>query len=288
MRETWKKAAAIGFLAFLALWVAGAVRGLSLPYPQPSGWSFSAGDDSPNRLPQAHNLKQIGLEATPLPLMLDQPGVERIQVHEKRAQLSVGAADFDDHQALIRSFIAAHQAVVFNEKIGGIAPQRRLTLEIGVHPDKFEALVEQMRGVADLDSISILQRDRTGEFRRLHAQQQALKKHLEAILKLRSGAKLAIDDALKVEQKIQDIEKELHNLGVQFGEFLGRESYYHVFVTLFEYQPGSRLDRTYTLPRRLVSAFLWALAWWVVAAIGCAVIVGTGLSVWALWPARRG
>jgi hypothetical protein len=265
--------------------VAGTVRGLTLPYPPPPpAWPLPAGEESAARLQSANNLRQIGLALTPLPLVLDQPDVDRIRVHEKVAQLAAGTGAFDDDAALVRSALAAHQAVVFNEKNAGIAPERRLTLAIGVHPDKFDALVEQLRQVAHLQSVSVQQRDRTGDFRRLHAQRQSLKKHLEAVLKLRGAKTPSIDDALKLEQRVQDIEKELQALGVQFGDLLGKESFYHVYVTLYEYQPGSRLDRTFTLPRRLTHAFLWALAWWVAVAVAVGVLAATYTSIRTLRP----
>lgn len=55
-------------------------------------------------------------------------------------------------------------------------------------------------------------------------------------------------------------------------------------MTLFEYQPGSRLDRAYTLPQRLFHAFLWALTWWLSVAVAFAALAGTTVSVQTLWP----
>ncbi|MCI0640914.1 MAG: DUF4349 domain-containing protein [Gemmataceae bacterium] len=286
MNPLWKKAGAIGFLVFLALWVAGAIRALLLPYPQTPVWQLTGSiHEAGTRLPQGNNLKQIGLAFTPLPLVLDQPDVEKIQVFDKLAQLAIGTARFDDDKALVRAALAAHQAVVFNERNGGIAPQQRLTLEVGVHPEEFDALVRALRAIARLDSISVDHRDRTTEFRRLNAQRQALKKHLEAVLKLRGGANNpSIDDTLKLEQKIQDIQKELQTLAVQLGEMVGKESYYLVFVTLFEYQPGSRLDPTFTLPQRLFHGTLWAAGWWLALAASIGALALACISVGTLWP----
>jgi hypothetical protein len=211
--------------------------------------------------------------------------VDRIQVHEKTAHLTASTAALDDDQAAIRDALAEHQAVVFNERNSGIAPDRRLTLEIGVHPEKFDALVEQLREIGRLESFSVHQRDRTGEFRELHARRQALKKYLETIVKLRGVNNRSVEDTLKVEKQIQDIERELQALSVQFGELLGKESFYHVHLTLFEDQ-GGRSDRAYALARRVGHAFLWAAAWWVAVAVAAGVLVGTGLSVQVLWPKR--
>jgi hypothetical protein len=282
MSYLWKKVAALGFLVFLILWAVGILRSYALPYPQPA-WPIPVIEELSARNASANNLKQIGLAQTPLPAVLDQAEVERIQVHEKHAQLATGTTTFDDDAAEVRKSLAEHQATVFNEKNGGLAPERRLTLEIGVHPDRFDALVEQLRHIAHLDTVNVQQRDRTGEFRRLHAQRQSLKKYQESILKLRAGKNPTIDESLKLEQRAQEIEKELQALGVQLGDLLGKESFYLVSLTLFEYQPGSKLDRTYTLPRRLLNAFLWALAWWFGGVVAVGVLVGTWVSVQTLW-----
>ena len=159
------------------------------------------------------------------------------------------------------------------------APQRRLTLEIGVHPDKFDALVDELRQIGRLQSINVQQRDRTSEFRQLQAKRQSLKKHMEAVLRLRGGNNPSIDDTLKVEQKIQDIEKELDALGVLLGDLLGKESFYQVNVTLAEFQPGGKLDRAYTIPQRLASGCLWAAAWEAAIIGAIAVAAGAYLSV---------
>jgi uncharacterized protein YfcZ (UPF0381/DUF406 family) len=286
MRAQWKKPAAIGFLVFLVLWSAGTIRGLALPFPRPTVLDLSGSShrEDTSRLANAHNLVQLGLGTTPLPVVLDQGDIERIQVYEKSAHITTGTAAFDEDQALLRAALTAHQATIFNERSDGIAPARRLTVELGVHPERFDALVERLRQVGQLESIGVQQRDRTGEFRRLYAQRQSLKKYLESVTKLRGVNNPSIDDTLKIEQKIQDVEKELQALSVQLGDLLGKESFYHIQVTLFEYQEGSRLDRSYTLPQRCFHAFLWALAWWLTVAATLAVLAATAVSIRTLWP----
>jgi Domain of unknown function (DUF4349) len=288
MRQCWKKIAAVCFLVFLGLWTAGIIRAAFMPFPALPVWEVSplSSPDYSSRLAVANNLHELGLTQTPLPAMLDRPEVERIRVYEKSAQLAAGTATFDDDEARIRAALASRHALVFNERNGGIAPERRLTLEIGVSPDRFDALVGQLRQVGHLESVSVQQRDRTTEFRQLHAQRQALKKYLESVLKLRPAGNPSIDAALKLEEKIQDIEKDLQKLGVQLGDLLGKESFYHAQVTLVEYQPGAGLHRTHTLAGRLGFAFLWALAWWLAVALGAGVLAATYLSIQTLRPRR--
>jgi hypothetical protein len=289
MRPAWKKAAAVGFLVFVGLWVVGAVRGLTLPFPPPSPAYYLSGIEdlaSSARSRTAQNMKQINTANVALPLMLDQPAADKIEVHEKSAHLALGTTAFDEDVGAVRATLAAYQGTVFEERDSGIAPDRRLVLQVGVAPAQFDALVAQLRQVGHLETVTVQQRDRTGEFRKLNAQRQALQKYREAVLKLRGTKAPTVDEALKLEQRLQEIEKELQGLNVQLGDLVGGESYYVVYLSLSEYQPGSRLDRTYTVPQRVLHAGLWALVWWLAAAAGATVVAGTVLSVRTLWPGR--
>jgi hypothetical protein len=286
MRHYARKFAAVSFLVFMGLWIVGTVRGLTLPYPPPAPISISSDREffssSSQQYANANNLKQIGLIETPLPLVLDGPDVDKIRIHEKRAILTTNTAAFDTDHGAIRSAIFSHNAEIFSYKENGIEPNRRLILEIGVEADKFDDLVKVLRGIGTLTAINVEQKDRTDEFRKLYGQRQALKKNLEATNKLREGRTLSLDDALKFEQKVQDLEEKIQNLRIQFGDLLGKQSYYHVHVTLTEYQPGDRGDRTYTVPQRIGHAFLWAVVWWFAVALATGLVIGVALSGWVL------
>jgi hypothetical protein len=285
-----KKVVAAGFLLFLALWGTGFVRGLSLPFPQAPAWPLPVAEPAQSRYSNqkvANNLQKLGLTLMSLPAVLEGADVGRIQVYEKSAHLATGTAEFADDEAAVRAALKQYGATVTNETASGLAPSRRLTLEVGVHPDQFDGLVEELRQVGYLESVTVQQRDRTEEFRRLHAQRQVLRKHLDAIAKLRSGdRKLTVEEELKLEQKVQDIEKELQSLGGQLGDLLGKDSVYQIYLGLSEYQPGSRLDRTYTLPRRVGNAFLWAVPWWFAIVATLSILPATWVSVQTLCPTK--
>ncbi len=287
MLDHIKKLAAVAFLLFMALWIAGTVRTLALDYPPPPPTPIvSLASERDLRLPAnnssnfASNIRQIpGLVETPLPLMLDKPEAEQIRIHEKRAVLTSSTTAFRSDEGLIRAAIKDQQADIFTEKNSGIEPGRRLTLEIGVHPEKFDALVDKLRTIASLSTITVEQNDRTSEFRTLHAKRQSIKKHHEAIVELRKGKYGSLEDALRLEGKIQEIERELQTLNAQFGDLLGKESYYHVHLTLVEHQPGDRRDHTFTLGQRVGHGCLWASAWWFGTALAAALVAATVVSV---------
>ncbi|HEV7221847.1 MAG TPA: DUF4349 domain-containing protein [Pirellulales bacterium] len=286
MQHLWKKAAAVGFLALCALGLVGTIHAFTLPYPQLLRSSLPMSLPILERnLPTANNLRQVGLGEMPLPLLLEQGNVERIRVYERSGQLALATDAFDDDEALIRSAVTVHQALVLNEKSSGMVRERRLVLELGIHPGQFDALMNQLRGIGHLESVSVQQRDRTGEFQRLHAQRQSLQKRHAAILKLRETKNLSIDDTLRLEQRLQDIDKELETVGVQLGDLLSKESLYHVYVALAEYYPGSRLDPAYIWPQ-LRYGLIWGLGRWSALALGIGGVFGIWFSFRTLWPAK--
>lgn len=285
MQRLWKKAAAVGFLAFFALVLAGTIHAFTLPYPQLLRSSPSLSLPFLERNRTANNLKQLGLGLMPLQLLLEQANVEQIRVYERSGQLALATDAFDDDESQIRSAVTAHQALVLDEQSSGMVRERRLFLALGIQPGRFDALMNQLRGVGRLESVSVQQRDRTDEFQRLHAQRQSLEKHHAAVLQLREAKNLSIDDTLRLEERLQDIDKELQTLGAQLGDLLSKESLYHVYVTLFEYYPGSKLDPAYLWPQ-FRYGLIWGLGRWSALALGIGGAFGTYFSLRTLWPTK--
>lgn len=291
MRRNWYSLAAVGFLVFLTLFVVGLALAQSHPYPVMPTYSplrLSSGYEelASSNWGSSHNMAQIGLGKTPIPQVLDQANIEQIRVQEKIGQLKVGTASYDSDEKTIRAAVAAHKAIIFTEKQEGIAPGRHLLLEIGMPPEQFDALFAQLKQVGHLETVTVHQRDRTEEFRRLHAQRLALKKYQEAMQKLRSAGPKSIDDALKLEQRLQEVEKELQTLAMQLGDFLGKEPYYNIKMTFSEFQVGSHQDPSFTLWQRVGSALAWAIGWWFAIALLGALVLGTVWSIHTLWPGR--
>jgi hypothetical protein len=286
----WKKVAAVAFLIFLMLWVVGLSGGFALPLPrasaEPVAYSNVQGrEDGVTRQQAVNNLRQLGLALEPVRGVLDRPDLDKVQVHEKTGRVATTTTDFAADEAAIRAVLEEHKAVVVNETSGGVAPDRRLTLEVGVSPDKFDALVGRLQRVGRLESLRVEQRDLTGEFRQLAARRQSLKKHLETVSKL-SARENPTDDSLKLAREVKDIERELEVLSARAGDFLGKESLYTVSVTLVEDAAG-RHGPTVTLARRAGNAFLWAVAWWGAAVVVVGSLAGASVSARVLMPATR-
>jgi hypothetical protein len=289
MNNYLKKLGAAAFLLFLGLWLAGVIRTYFVTEPDNYSLLLDLASRAPRMSPLsegfrsgtrvAHNLAQIDLSKDSLPKILDQADVNQIRVYDKTAELSTGSPDFGEDEARIRKAIATHKAIVFSESATGIAPARLLSIGIGVHPDRFDGLLQQISQVGQLVANKVQQQDRTGEFLRLHAERQSLKKHQEAIVKLLANDKLTVEEALKLEQKVLEVEKEMQPMGVKLGDFVGKEPSYNLFLTLTEIQPGSLDDRSFTIGRRLGSGFIWAIGWWFASVLGIGLIVGAVVSI---------
>src|SRR5262245_15144635 len=290
MSPFWKKVAAVAFLLFLILWVVGLSGGFALPLPRASAEpvafaSASRREDGQARQQLANNLRELGLAREPVRGVLDRADLDKIQVHEKIGRVATTTTDFAADEAAIRTVLEGQKVVMVNETSGGVAPARRLTLEVGVSPDKFDALMAELQGIGRLESLRVEQHDRTGEFRQLAARRQSLKKHLETVSKL-SARDNTTDDSLKLARELKDIERELETISAQAGDFLGKESLYTVSVTLVEDETG-RHGPTVPLARRAGNAFLWAVAWWGAVVVVAGSLVGAFVSARVLMPATR-
>jgi hypothetical protein len=279
MRQVWSKLAAFGLLTFLGLWVTGLLGNLALPSggrvsgPAHVAVNSQQLENASTRRQFANNLAALGLTRAPIRAVLDDADIERIRVHEKTGRLGTTSSDIVSDEAKVRAALEACKGGVFNETSSGIAPERRLTLEVGVAPDKFDALIDQLKQIGRPETFLVQDQDRTGELRHLHARRQSLKKHLEAVRKLSARDNPTIDDSLKLAQRGQEIERELELLSVQVGDFLGKESLYSVTVTLAEDSGGTRLLR------RATRALLWAASWWAASALSVGLLIGAGISV---------
>jgi hypothetical protein len=280
-----KKAAAIGFLILLVLWVIGLFRAPAPAAPLPAhGFVFNREDFARQQV--ANNLRALHVENVPAPLLLDRQDVEGIRIHERSAQLTAVTARFADDEKQVRLAVVEHGALVLNERSSGIDGQRRLGLEISVRPERFDELTSQLRKIGHLETVSVHQRDRTDEFHRLREQAQRLKKQREDVLKVSEGRIASVEDRLRILQKLQEIDKEQQAVARQAGDLLGKESYYHVYFTLSEDPLGASPYGIEAIPRRAANALVWALPWWFVAMALLGVLPAVYASFKVLLPRR--
>lgn len=155
------------------------------------------------------------------------------QKYEKSADMSAMTADFQNDNQSLRSIIKEHDAVIQAENLAGLAGRQRLTMSIGVMPDNFDEIVEQIRSIGTLQSFTVNKVDKTAEFKTLLAEQETLEKTRESYIAIKEKGG-SIQDLLLLEDKILEVEKNLQNLGVNIGTYSTENSFCTINVSLNE------------------------------------------------------
>ena len=160
------------------------------------------------------------------------------QKYEKIADLSTTTADFKADQQRVRRAIKQHAGLVQFEQTSGLANKRRLQLAIGVEPDRFDALVNDLRQLGKLAHIRIHKADKTNDYKELNAKRISLEKARSSLIALKGqGGK--VDELIRLEERILKVEEDIQNLGIQLGEFDEENEFCTVKLSLIE-----RVERT--------------------------------------------
>lgn len=155
------------------------------------------------------------------------------QKYEKSANLSAKTSDFGNDNQLLRTIIKEHDAVIQTENLTGLEGQQKLTMMIGVMPDHFDIIIEDIKAIGTLQGFSVNKQDKTAEFRNLLAEQETLKKTRDSYIAMKvNGGN--IQDLLLLEDKILEIEKNLQGLGVNIGTYSTENSFCTINFTLHE------------------------------------------------------
>jgi hypothetical protein len=155
------------------------------------------------------------------------------QKYEKVADMSSSTVDFETDNKNLRAIIAGNDAVIQMENFNGLKGDRSLVMTIGVMPDNFDILVEQIQQIGAIKSFNVTKVDKTGEYRSLIAQQETLKKTRDSYIDIKEMAG-EIKDLLMLEEKILDVEAKLQDLGVDIGIFSTEYSFCTINFNLLE------------------------------------------------------
>lgn len=195
------------------------------------------------------------------------------QKYEKVADIRTASKDFDADDKRIRGIAAAASAVIQSENAYGLPGSRVLSLRLGVVPESFEKIAEELRGVGKILSITVTKTDKTGDFKALEAKRLSLEKTRDGLKALRTaGAELA--DRISLETKILEIEGQIQDLGVSLGDFSESNSFCTIDLSLSESTGPSA--------GYILSAVLGSLGWALLVEAGIAFVLLAAVGVAAL------
>lgn len=211
-----------------------------------------------------------------------QPMGSSEQKYEKVAALSSHSDDFDKDNQSLRLKISNFQAVIQYEKNSGLKPNRSLYLQVGVFPQLFDRFLEEVRSIGHLSSIQIDKTDQTSEYKKLTAKKLSLENTRRSLMSLKNRGG-SIEELMKLEEKLQSIEQEIQDLGVNLGDFSSENEFCTVRFTLSEQRLV--LKNPFKI---LISAFLWSLRF-LAAAAGLILLFSlAGLAVLGLLSKLKG
>jgi Domain of unknown function (DUF4349) len=195
-----------------------------------------------------------------------------VQKYEKIASLTQRTAQFDADRARIDAAITSQQGVIQIERGSGLAGRRILHLGIGIPPDRFDAFIEAARAIGKTALITTVKNDKTNEYLQLRARRATLDK-ARAALEALAGPGGSIDERMKVQNRLAEIEEKIQELGVSLGEFDTQNELCTVKLTLEE------LVRP--VPASMIRIIADAVAWATLVYAG----IGTGFAalVAGLW-----
>jgi hypothetical protein len=199
------------------------------------------------------------------------------QKYEKVAEIGSTTSRFDADEKNIRDSVSNDQAVIQLERKTGNPGSRELHLTIGVKPEKFDSFYEQMLKIGRVVRRSISKTDKTNEFLQLNARRASLEKMRANLLELRSRGG-TIDENIKLQDKILEVENELQTLGVQLGNFDEVNEFCTIRISLTE---GS--IRTIPVVQRIVVAFSWTVKLYILIVFASFLAVASaGILVWVV------
>ena len=181
------------------------------------------------------------------------------QKYERVASLGSHSSEFDSDRQKLTGLTKELEAVVQQEDSAGLQGSRHLRLVLGVVPASFESLVERLKAIGTLDSITVNKTDKTADFKALAAKRLSLEKSRDGLRALKvPGA--ALSDLISLETRILEIEGQIQELGVSLGDFDETNSLCTVHFSLLETAPVPGPN--------VLLALLDALAWTVPLYLG--------------------
>jgi len=140
------------------------------------------------------------------------------QKYEKVASVVSKSNAFEEDERAVRELTNKYSALIQFEKSSGLAGSRRVELAIGVPPNRFDPMVDELRKIGELSSIRIDKTDKTNEFKELKAKRASLEKTRDALTSLK-GKGGRIEEFTNLENRILEIEEQIQSTGVSLGDY---------------------------------------------------------------------
>jgi hypothetical protein len=185
------------------------------------------------------------------------------QKYERIGFLSSESNKFEEDCDQIKNAIKQNKAIVQFEDNAGIKGKRTLELSMGVHPDKFDEFIDQLKKIANLTYFRVQKTDKTSEYKDLKAKQLTMEKYKESLVKLKEKGG-SVKDLTELENKIIEVEEKIQGFGVQLGDFNQENELCTVKLSVRENIGVIKNSNTslFYMAKTLTNAFVWSLGYY--------------------------
>jgi hypothetical protein len=163
----------------------------------------------------------------------NQSAIKVDQKYEKIAEIKTKSSNFEEEEKSSRGTIKKLDALIQFEQKSGNKGYQKLNLVIGVPPENFDALYNQLITIGKVQAKQITKKDKTNEYKELNAKKQSLEKIRTSLIELKSKSG-KIDEYMGLENRILEIEQQLQGLGVSLGDFDDENEFCTVQFSLLE------------------------------------------------------
>lgn len=164
---------------------------------------------------------------------VSQSPIQVDQKYEKIAEVSTKSTRFETEEKATRTTINKWNALVQFEQKSGNVGYRKLNLVIGVPPQNFDTLYNELITIGKVLGKQITKKDKTNEYKELNAKKQSLEKIRASLIELKSkGGRIA--EYMDLENRVLEIEQQLQGLGVSLGDFDDENEFCTIRYSLLE------------------------------------------------------
>lgn len=188
------------------------------------------------------------------------------QKYEKIAAITTHTSKFNNDEATVRDKIKNFNGLIQFENKSGNKGYRQLDLVIGVPPEHFDSIYQQLIKIGKVQAKQITKTDKTNEYKELNAKKASLEKIIASLIALKEkGGK--IEEFMQLENRILEIEQQLQHLGVSLGNFDDENEFCTIKVALTEIK-AINLGLRHTLK----VAFEWTVKYYPILIIGLSLM----------------
>lgn len=182
------------------------------------------------------------------------------QKYEKIADVKSKTNEIEKDEKKVRQLITKYNALIQYEQNYGLKRKKNrvLNLIIGVQPDKFSLMTEEIKKIGTITSLNIDKIDKSNEYKDLKAKKQSLLQIRKSLISLKNKSG-KIDEFINLENRILEIESKIQKLGISLGEF----DIENEFCTIkFLLKESINKQRTISFLHRIKVALEWSIKYY--------------------------